>query len=489
MIFHASDFHVYFQPASCDLRVYLRHKGEPEAKPSPYVEVLKKLGDRHEASHLQTFPEFIDMKAGMDRERRTIEAIKNRAPVIYQARFKATLPVNGITCEVIGEPDFLIATPNGYIIRDSKMARRVTKDDHPEILHQLRIYGWLFEKNLEEPPHRLEAHSGTGEIIEIPYNNGDGTIETLERIISIRLAESEPYSPVGWSKCGGCGYNERCWNQAKENKDVALLVAVDQNLAFALRANGVSTIDELLKSYTDQSLAELKKPWGNKTQKVGKRAGSILRNARAYKSGQEILLKPPDLPAHDNYVMFDLEGMPPQFNELDKIYLWGIQVYGKVPGEFHPAVAGFGPEGDREGWEMFLAEARNVFKKYGDTIPFVHWAPYEKTFLNRYIDRYGDPDGTGQKVIDNLLDLLVVTKDSLALPLPSYSLKVIEPYVGFKRTQDEYGGQWSMAKYIEATEMEDPQERDAVMNEILVYNKEDLASMWAIFEWLMSKKA
>jgi len=39
---------------------------------------------------------------------------------------------------------------------------------------------------------------------------------------------------------------------------VALLVAVDQNLAFALRANGVSTIDELQKRYTDQTLAELK---------------------------------------------------------------------------------------------------------------------------------------------------------------------------------------------------------------------------------------
>jgi len=487
MKFDASDFHVYHQPAVCDLRVYLRHIGEPEGKPSPYVEVLKKLGVRHETIHLRTFPEFVDLRSGPDREKRTIEAIKNRAPVIYQGRFKATLPVNGITCEVIGEPDFLIATPDGYIIRDSKMARRVTDDDHPEILYQLRIYGWLFEQNLKESPHRLEVHSGIGEIIEIPHDNGAETIKMLERIVSIRLAGAEPYSPVGWSKCGGCGYNERCWQKAKENDDVALLVAVDQNLAFALRENGVSTINGLLKSFSDQSLAELKKPWSNKTQKVGKRAGPILRNARAYKSGQEIRLQRPNIPAHDNYVMFDLEGMPPQLNELDKIYLWGIQVYGKAPGEFQPAVAGFGPEGDREGWERFLREAGNVFERYGDKIPFVHWAPYEKTYLKRYIDRYGDPNGIGQKVIDNLLDLLVVTKDSLALPLPSYSLKVIEPYVGFKRTQDEYGGQWSMAKYIEATETEDPKARDEVMNEILVYNKEDLASMWAILEWLKKK--
>ncbi len=28
-------------------------------------------------------------------------------------------------------------------------------------------------------------------------------------------------------------------------------------------------------------------------------------------------------------------------------------------------------------------------------------------------------------------------------------------YIGFQRTQDECGGEWSMAKYIEATETED----------------------------------
>jgi hypothetical protein len=33
-----------------------------------------------------------------------------------------------------------------------------------------------------------------------------------------------------------------------------------------------------------------------------------------------------------NYVMFDLEGMPPQLDELEKIYLWGMQVFGERPG-------------------------------------------------------------------------------------------------------------------------------------------------------------
>ena len=55
--------------------------------------------------------------------------------------------------------------------------------------------------------------------------------------------------------------------------------------------------------------------------------------------------------------MFDLEGMPPQLDELEKIYLWGMQVFGERPGEFRAATAGFGRDGDRAGWYAFLAEA------------------------------------------------------------------------------------------------------------------------------------
>ena len=87
----------------------------------------------------------------------------------------------------------------------------------------------------------------------------------------------------------------------------------------------------------------------------------------------------------------------------------------------------------------------------------------------------------------NLLDLLPITKNSIVLPLPSYSLKVVEKYVGFKRTLEEYGGDWAMAKYIEAVETEDPGQRDAVMNEILDYNREDLEATWTVSKWLKSK--
>lgn len=71
-----------------------------------------------------------------------------------------------------------------------------------------------------------------------------------------------------------------------------------------------------------------------------------------------------------------------------------------------------------------------------------------------------------------------------ALPVPSYSLKVVERYVGFVRKLPEARGDWAMAKYIEATETSDPAARDQIMGQILAYNEEDLDATWAVMEWL-----
>ena len=297
---------------------------------------------------------------------------------------------------------------------------------------------------------------------------------------------AEPYEPLGWTKCGGCGYSGHCWPPAELRKDVSLVVDVDHGLARSLHSDGIETTQQLAERFDAQQLADLKSPWGDREQKVGKKAGKILMHAAVLASGKERVLASPAIPAHDSYVMFDLEGMPPHLNELEKIYLWGMQVFGKSLGPFVGVTAEFGADGDRQGWEKFLAAAARIFGEYGD-IPFVHWATYEKTHVKHYVAKYGDPDGSAVRVLGDLLDLLPVTKEAVALPLYSYGLKVVEEYVGFNRKQEEFGGSWAMAKFIEATETGNEAERNALMGEILKYNEEDLAATWAVFEWLRGK--
>lgn len=490
MRINASSFYGLYRPSPCSLRVFLRAKGEKETQPNPYEQIIIELGQRYEAAHAASLENVVDLAEGDedDRVKRTAAAVQQGAEAIYHPLFKVQARIGNHDITLIGEPDFLIKEDGGYRIRDVKLARRITEKDHPEILLQLGMYGWLFEQALKATPKRLEVLAGTGKLEDVPLDFTERALSEISRIIEISVAEEEPFSAVGWTKCGGCGFNSRCWPSAVENKLAAIVPGVDQALAGALRDKGVRTIDDLLKTYDEASLAEVQKPWGKGAQRVGKAAAKILRYARAISSGKEEVLQVPAIPSSDNYVMFDLEGLPPQLDELDKIYLWGLQVFGRKPSPYIGEIAAVGQAGDRTGWEGFLGSAAGIFAEYGD-IPFVHWHHYEKTKLNAYVERYGDREGVAERVKRNLLDLLPRTQAAIALPLPSYSLKVVEKYVGFQRSQDEYGGDWSMATFIKATETDDEATRKRLLHEILTYNREDLGATWAVFEWLRGKKA
>jgi predicted RecB family nuclease len=486
----ASDFYTYYSPSRCDLRVYLRHRGEFEQEPGEYEQVLRRLGQRHERQHLASLGPVVMLDSGTreERERLTRQAVADEREVVYQAALRASLEVDGQRWDVVGDPDLLIRWGDGYIIRECKISQRITHRDHPEIHHQLELYGWLYERTFGEPPVALEVYNGAGEITQLAFKGGTRALQELEVIARLKRARHPPYTPVGWTKCGQCAFRYRCWPQAKERKDLSLVYGLDQWMTLELRKEGIETYPELVRQYSEDRLARLTKPSAAHTWKVGKRAPSILRMARALSTGEEILIQPPEVPEHPDYVMFDLEGMPPQLQEPAKIYLWGLQVYGEQPGDFQCAVADFGPGGDRNGWLGFLELARAVFEQHGD-LPFVHWYSYEKTNIELYVERYGDPDGVAARVVDNLLDLLPITQESIALPLPSYSLKVVEQYIGYERKLRDTGGDWAMARYVEAVETEDETERKALMNMIVAYNKEDLEAMWGVMQWLKGKMA
>jgi predicted RecB family nuclease len=484
----ASDFIAYWRPSPCELRVFLHDKGEPEAEPGAFDEVMRRLGIRHEQEHLTTLGPYLDLSEVLIDKRvgRTLDAISAKVPVIYQPAFVVRHGIAGTEVEVVGAPDFLILEGDGYVIRDCKMSRRIEADTHPEIVVQVQLYGWLFERSTGVPAKTLQVYNGMKKIVAVENDGGEWALAVLNNLVSIRQLKAEPYEPVGWSKCGGCGFNERCMDKAEADGSVALVPDVDQSLARTLRGIGVSTRRELLTEFDFVSLSELKRPHGQNQRRVGKTAERIIQFAQAMETQQEKILCAPAIPIFPNYVMFDLEGMPPHLDEIENIYLWGMRVYGQKPSEFMPAVAGFGPDGDRDCWLAFLENAKKVFDTFGD-IPFVHWASYEKTKLNLYIDRYGDADGVAERVIANLLDLLTVARNSVVLPVPSFSLKVIEQYIGFKRSQTEFGGQWAMAMFIEATETDDECKRKQLMDEILKYNEEDLAATWEVFQWLQAK--
>ena len=125
-----SDFATYYRPSRCELRVFLRRKGEKEAEPSPYEEVLRSLGRQHELSHLISFSECANIES-FPREQRvaaTLDALTTRAPVVYQPAFVAHHRLAGTDLEIEGVPDLVLRDADSYIIRDVKMARRIDEE-------------------------------------------------------------------------------------------------------------------------------------------------------------------------------------------------------------------------------------------------------------------------------------------------------------------------------------------------------------------------
>ena len=483
-----TDVATYYRPSACDRRVLLRYRGEKEAEPSAYDEILRRFGQRHELSHVSSLGELVEINTLLPHERvkATRDAISERVPVIYQPVFVVWHKLSGTDIEIEGIPDLIVREGRGYIIRDVKMARRIDDQHHPEIILQLQLYGWLFEQSCGNSPQKLEVWGGTNEITEIPYDGGKSALKTLERLLETIQSDDKRYEPVGWSKCGGCGFRNKCWAEAEAVSDVALILGVDQGLARKLHELAIGSTEALLANFDATKLGQLKRPFGGREQKVGKNASRILQRAEVMKEGSEMVLVRPVLPAGPNWVMFDLEGMPPHLDDLEKVYMWGMRVFGERPSKYLASVADFGPHGDRDCWFDFLGNAKHLFEAYGD-IHFVHWASYEETKLDVYSARFGDPDGTANRVKSKLFDLLKTTRDSMVLPVPSLSLKVVEEYVGFKRSQTEYGGDWSMAMFIEATEVNDEGKRRELMAAIEKYNEEDLEATWAVFQWLRSK--
>jgi predicted RecB family nuclease len=481
----ASDIYNLYQPSFCELRVFLKERGGAEVEPSEYQKVLQELGARHEKNHLNTLGPYDDISDGTleARAAMTMSAVASGAAVIYQPFLRAEIVLSGEACEIVGIPDFLIRGGTNYRIRDAKISRHADKENHYETVVQINLYGWLFERIFGRPSAGLEVLLGDGTLLTIPYDGGVSALAQLQTVHDIKSRPTEFYDPVGWTKCGSCGFSDRCWRMAEASDDVSRLRDVDAGLARELHNQNVFTVDQLHQTFDAMSLSEFRRPWGQRMQRVGKTAESILLNADALKSGRIIIKEKPAIPQAPNYVVFDIEGMPPQLDELEKIYLWGLQVFGERPTPAMISVSGFGPDGDKQGWWEFLLSCSRIFDEHGD-IPFLHWHHYEKTNLQRYVIRHGDADGTAARVARNLVNLLPITEEALVLPVPSYSLKVVEKFTGFVRRLEDAGGDWAMATYIRAVETGDEALRQELMERIIAYNKEDLEGTWATFQWL-----
>jgi hypothetical protein len=99
----ATDLYLLYQPSGCELRIWLKGRGELQAEPTEYEKILQELGARHERQHLESLGEFTDLREGSleERDAKTLEAIKRGDPLLYQPVFAASHTIDGEHCQLL----------------------------------------------------------------------------------------------------------------------------------------------------------------------------------------------------------------------------------------------------------------------------------------------------------------------------------------------------------------------------------------------------
>ncbi len=161
------------------MRVWLAAHDATGREASPYEEMLRNLGKRHEKACLDGLgrPTMTESKTEEEWIDRTREAIHDGAEVIYQPALRASEKFEGTEVQIFGVPDFLVRSGDTYIVRDAKMARRISEKEHPEIVLQLQLYGWLFSKMAGKKPAALQV-----------YNAGEKSVRFQMTVVRRRCA-------------------------------------------------------------------------------------------------------------------------------------------------------------------------------------------------------------------------------------------------------------------------------------------------------------
>ena len=487
-MFSPSHFRDLFQPSYCERRVWLAaNKPDLAIADTDFIQLVQEKGIAAEEAHVQTvgpvempkYPEY-EFPAGFEETRKMIES---KVPIIYQGI------LIGEDNQWMAIPDLLIfdKKTKRYIVRDVKLAKNL--DAHPEIELGMGLSRLLAEEVLGYEPI-LEVLTGDGELLS-PYLAPDGNIvkQAIQLISKLGNLADEPFETSGWSKCSPCPFFNYCWGGAWEGHHICTISGIEQGMSKELWGIGIKTWETLLKKGDD--LADITFQRGSQTQRIGPtRTDKILRQARCLSMNKYEKITSLTLPngyskGDRPILIFDVENNMPIFEELllqGDVYLWGLLLVTAKRVKQELIIAPKGSKSDQKGWQLFLSTMSNIFDQYGD-IPIVHFSSHEKTKVSNYINDYGDIHSTGQRVLDNLWDLYRAILNSVTLPVPSYSLKEIEKFVGFKRTQEEYGGSWSIVRYNQYLEASTKKEADKIMNEIKIYNGEDLMATYEVYKW------
>lgn len=454
---------------------------------NPFVELLWDKGVKHEEKIVSILGEFENHKAGSldERFQQTIEAMKNKAPLIYQGVLKHE--------NLLGIPDILKKLPDDtYIPIDIKSGMGFEggdEDDGEEgkpkkhYAVQLCLYNDLL-KRAGFARHDLgRIIDIKGEEVEYILTDAMGVrakmtwwefYEKTRTIVGMLIENEEKNKPAYGSICKLCPWYNSCKKWCQETGDLT-------NIFFLGRSNRDKIIEDLeieniqnFHGLNVEKVMELKEKQiksGNKNFlfRIGRDSlsKSIKRAKVLHITKKPILYQPISLPEVEYELFFDIEDDPTQ----EFVYLHGVYERKGSKERFIPFTATeISATAEKKAWKNFW-EYINSLPKNNFAVYF--YSHHEKTIYKKLQKRYPDVISIEnyQEFFDNpsVIDLYKVVCKYTDWPVSSYSIKSIATHLGFKWRDETPSGALSIQWFNNYLETKD----ESHLERILKYNEDD----------------
>ena len=511
--------------ANLERAATLRHLKRP-FRDDPVLDRMSRRGQEYEARFLETLraedirveeirpPDTVSPSRQVRSEHAaTLEAMRAGVDVIYQA-----VLLDG---RRLGYADFLrrVETPSdlgawGYEVWDTKLARQPSA---PAVL-QICMYSDLLGAIQGRMPERMHLVLGGVERETVSLRVADyaAYYRLVARDFEALLDEPEaafpvPTKPEPVGHCDFCRWGQECRAQWRREDDLALVANLTSRQRRALHAIEVTTrrglanpsppLPERVEGVGQEALARVQAQAAIQVRGEGR---AISERIAPERDRQEALV--PDrglwaLPEPSPGDLFlDLEGDPFYgSDEIDGVdYLFGLIEPGQTDAAGEPMFHAFWsiadgtvtPAAERQAFEDCIDLIMNRWTAYPDMHVY-HYAPYETTAMKRLAGRYA----TRESEVDQLLrgqvfvDLYRVVRQGIRASVESYSIKRLEPLYDFKREIDLRDAGESIVEFEHWLEPEPGTDRDALLEQIKAYNRDDCVSTYYLREWLEEQRA
>jgi predicted RecB family nuclease len=253
-------------------------------------------------------------------------------------------------------------------------------------------------------------------VIKVQLSKLTSEVRKHIKAISTLLNRHSPPDLVLNRHCGQCEFQTKCRHLALEKDDLSLLSRMTKKERYKLNAKGIFTIRQL--SYTFRPRRRRRET----TNKLEKYNHSLRALAIRENKIHVVSSRKPNLT--DTPVYLNVEGLP----DRDFYYLIGVRVK-TGDGAIHHSFWADDAAGERRIWNEFI----DVLSRLPSP-RVVHFGSYEKLFMKRMYDRYGEPSNgiSMLRVIDEAVNLVSYIFGQVYFPTFSSRLKDIARYLGFQ---------------------------------------------------------